>query len=69
MLTERSTRPSFEQFRSNTCHKLKDLGDLPFITQLLESNHIRTYYNRKWYPETLYLLVMLDYSEKASETL
>ena len=61
MLTEKSDCSSFEQFRSNTCHKLKDLGDLPFITQLLESNHIRTYYNRKWYPETLYLLAMLDY--------
>lgn len=61
MLIERPKRPSFEQFRSNTCHKLKDLGDLPFITQLLESNHIRTYYNRKWYPEALYLLAMLDY--------
>lgn len=61
MLIETSDRPSFEQFRSSTCHKLKDLGDLPFITQLLKSNQIRTYYNRKWYPETLYLLAMLDY--------
>ena len=61
MLTEKSDRPSFEQFRSSTCHKLKDLGDLPFITQLLESNQISAYYNRKWHPEALYLLAMLDY--------
>ena len=61
MLTKESDRSSFEQFRSNTCHKLKALGDLPFITQLLESNQIRAYYNRKWYPEALYLLAMLDY--------
>ena len=61
MHTDSSNRPSFEQFRSSTCHKLKDLGDLPFITQLLKNNQIRTYYNRKWYPETLYLLAMLDY--------
>ena len=64
MFTERSTRPSFEQFRSNICHKLKDLGDIPFITQLLENNQIRAYYNRKWYPEALYLLAMLDYLSK-----
>ena len=61
MLTKESDRSSFEQFRSNTCHKLKDLGDLPFITQLLKSNQIRTYYEKKWYPEALYLLAMLDY--------
>lgn len=61
MHTDSSNRPSFEQFRSSTCHKLKDLGDIPFITQLLESNQIRAYYNRKWYPETLYLLAMLDH--------
>ena len=61
MLTDRSTRPSFEQFRSSICHKLKNLGDLPFTTQLLESNQIRAYYNRKWYPEALYLLATLDY--------
>ena len=61
MATNESGRPSFEQFRSGTYHTLKDLGDLPFITQLLESNQIRAYYNRKWYPEALYLLSMLDY--------
>ena len=61
MFEEKSDRSSFEQFRSNTCHKLKNLGDLPFITQLLESNQIRIYYERKWYPEALYLLAMLDH--------
>ena len=61
MLTKECDRPSFEQFRSSTCPTLKDLGDIPFITQLLESNQIRAYYNRKWYPEALYLLAMLDY--------
>lgn len=64
MFEEKSNRPSFEQFRSNTCHNLKALGDLPFITQLLESNQVRTYYERKWYPEALYLLAMLDHLSK-----
>lgn len=47
MFEEESNRPSFEQFRGNTCHKLKALGDLSFITQLLESNQIRTYYEKQ----------------------
>ena len=67
MHTDSSNRPSFEQFRSSTCHKLKDLGDLPFITQLLKSNQIRTYYNQKWYPEALYLLAMLDHLSNINE--
>jgi len=27
----------------------------------LEQDNIRSYYKRKWYPESLYLLAMLDY--------
>ena len=38
-----------------------DLGDIPFIIQLLQSNQIRELYEKKWYPEALYLLAMLDY--------
>ena len=37
---EEKQRPSFERFKSNTCHMVKDLGDIPFIIQLLESNQI-----------------------------
>lgn len=54
-------RPSFELFKSNTCHMVKDMGDIPFIIQLLETNQIRKLYEKKWYPEALYLLAMLDY--------
>ena len=54
-------RPSFELFKSNICHRVKDMGDIPFIIQLLESNQIRKLYEKKWYPEALYLLAMLDY--------
>ena len=58
---EARSRPPFELFKSNTYHLLKDLGDIPFLMQLLKSNQIRTYYEKKWYPEALYLLAMLDY--------
>ena len=54
-------RCSFELFKSNVCHQLKELGDIDFIIETLENNIIRDYYNRKWYPECFYLLAMLDY--------
>ena len=54
-------RSSFENFKSTICHRVKEKGDLDFIIDTLESREIRTYYERKWYPESLYLLAMLDY--------
>ena len=43
------------------CHKLKRLGDIDFLIDTLQSNEIRSYYDKKWYPESLYLLAMVDY--------
>ena len=54
-------RSSFENFKSTICHRVKEKGDIDFIIDTLESKEIRTYYERKWYPESLYLLAMLDY--------
>ena len=47
-------RCSFELFKSNVCHWLKEEGDIDFLIQVLESDLIRKYYNRKWYLESLY---------------
>lgn len=58
---EERRRPAFDIFKSNTCHRVKDMGDIPFIIQLLKTNQIRELYEKKWYPEALYLLAMLDY--------
>lgn len=58
---EKRCRPSFEIFKSNTCHRLKEMGDIPFVIELLQSNQIRDLFEKKWYPEALYLLAMLDY--------
>lgn len=60
-MDEERKRPSFDVFKSNICHQVKDLGDIPFIIQLLQSNQVRELYEKKWYPEALYLLAMLDY--------
>lgn len=54
-------RCSFETFKSNTCHLLKDIGDIDFIIETLETDEIRKLYERKWYREALYLLAMIDY--------
>lgn len=54
-------RPAFELFKSNTCHKVKEMGDIPFMVQLLQTDQIRKLYEKQWYPEALYLLAMLDY--------
>ena len=54
-------RPAIELFKSNVCHRLKRLGDIGFLAEVLEKNEIRYYYRRKWYPESFYLLAMVDY--------
>ena len=37
MMLEEFIRPTFELFKSNTCHRLKDLSVLPFMTHLLQT--------------------------------
>ena len=54
-------RSNFENYKSSVCHRVKELGEIPFIIDTLENKMIRLYYERKWYPESLYLLAMLDY--------
>ncbi len=54
-------RSSFEVFKSNICHYVKDKGDIDFIIDTLTRDEIRTLYNLKWYAESFYLLAMVDY--------
>lgn len=60
-------RSSFENFKSTVCQRVKEMGDIDFLIDTLESGDIRTYYNRKWYPESLYLLAMVDYLSKEND--
>lgn len=60
-------RCSFELFKSNVCHWLKEEGDIDFLIQVLESDLIWKYYNRKWYLESFYLLGMLDYISRIND--
>lgn len=52
---------SFEIFKSNTCHHVKNMGDIDFIIETLETDEIRKLYDRQLYRESLYLLAMVDY--------
>ena len=54
-------RSSFENFKSAVCHRVKELGDIQFIYSVLKDKQIDKYYDNEWYPESLYLLSMLDY--------
>ena len=63
----RDHRSDFEIFKSNVCHRVKDLGDLDFIVNVLETDEIRTLYEKKWYPEAFYLLAMLDYVSREND--
>ena len=57
----------FELFKSNVCHRVKDCGDIPFIVETLKSDAIRSYYNRKQYPQAFYLLAMVDYLSREND--
>ena len=58
---------SFELFKGNVCHRLKESGDIDFLIDTLESGEIRTYYRLKRYRESLYLLGMVDYISRIND--
>ena len=62
-------RQSFDTFKSNVCHMVKDMGDIDFIINTLESDKIRKLYQKRWYPESLYLLAMVDYLSRENDLL
>ena len=55
---------SFDLFKSNICHELKNLGDLDFLKKYLINNEIVKLYKDKEYPKSLYLLSLVDYLSK-----
>jgi transcriptional regulator with XRE-family HTH domain len=60
-------RQGFEAFKSNTCHQVRQKGDLDFIIETLESGKIRKLYEKQWYLESLYLLAMVDYLSREND--
>lgn len=39
-------RPTFELFRSNICHRVKELGNIDFLIDTLQKDDIDTYYKK-----------------------
>lgn len=62
----RKTIP-FELFKSNVCHRIKDMGDLPFIIETLKNDEIRSCYRNKQYAQAFYLLAMVDYLSREND--
>ena len=60
-------RSSFEIFKSNICHLVKDKGELSFIRDMLCSDEVSKLYERKWYAECLYLLAMINYLSRKND--
>lgn len=60
-------RSSFEIFKSNICHLVKDKGELSFIRDMLCSDEVSKLYERRWYAECLYLLAMIDYLSRKND--
>lgn len=60
-------RCSFESFKSNVCHEVRELGDYTFIIKVLEDQEITVLYERQWYPESMYLLGMVDYLSRLND--
>ena len=55
---------SFDVFKSNVCHRLKEDGQLDFIENILTSNVIDRYWEQEEYAKAFYLLAMVDYLSK-----
>lgn len=64
---ENKKRPTYENFRCDICHELKNLGDMPFLISVIEKDQIRDLYDRKWYVEALYLLSLVDYVSRIND--
>ena len=60
-------RASFDNFKSTVCHRLKEIGDIDFIIDTLQNGEIRSYYVKRWYPESFYLLAMVDYLSRLNK--
>ena len=60
-------RIDFEVFKSNICHLVKDDDEINFIIKTLQGDHIRKYWNKRWYAEAFYILAMVDYLSRMNE--
>lgn len=60
-------RVSFETFKSQICHTVKNKGDIDFIIDELQADNISKYWDAEWYEEAFYLLAMVDYLSREND--
>jgi transcriptional regulator with XRE-family HTH domain len=53
-------RQDFETYKSDVCQRARDMGDLDFIIDALETGEVRRLWDKKRYSESIYLLAMVD---------
>lgn len=61
MEEENSRTISFEAYKSNVCHRVKALGDIPFVIETLKSREVLRLYECEQYAQAFYLLGVVDY--------
>lgn len=52
---------TFENFKCNLLHRLKDEGDLKFLYNALLKDEVSRLFEEKSYAESLYTLALIDY--------
>ena len=52
---------SFDNFKNNVSHDIKEMGDIEYINKLTDSDEIYDYFNADKYKEAFYLVATLDY--------
>lgn len=62
-------RSSFEVFKSNVCHYVKSVGELNFIKEVLCSQKVQELFDKEWYPESLYLVAIVDCLSRKNDIL
>lgn len=58
---------SFETFKGNMCHRLKEKGDVPFLIEILEKDEVQEHWKRRQYLEAYYTLAMVDYLSREND--
>lgn len=66
-LFSRLESSDFDNFRSNLCHYLKNIGDLDFIYSIIKSDVISLFCEKQMYEEAIYTLAALDYISKENK--
>ena len=52
---------SYDNFRSEISHMLKNKGDYEFAKEILKYNFVKVYWEKEWYIKAYYVLAILDY--------